>query len=167
MPKFKPEVYKTGQKKGETCPNFLVETTHHNNNGNLVYNSQTGRAEKVQIQMTEAHFENGLPQNLYYTESPNAGLFKSMATILTERGYDPQKISRLKAQCGTNFNCLPGATDCCCCCILFNELDFTSVKSLLEEACIKRSVQVWFLPKFHCELNPIKQCWGYAKRLYC
>ena len=29
-----------------------------------------------------------------------------------------------------------------------------------------RGHQVNFLPKFHCELNLIEQCWGYAKRLY-
>ncbi|KAF8236176.1 hypothetical protein L208DRAFT_1253078, partial [Tricholoma matsutake] len=26
--------------------------------------------------------------------------------------------------------------------------------------------QILFLPKFHCELNIIKQCWGHAKRQY-
>jgi transposase len=25
---------------------------------------------------------------------------------------------------------------------------------------------VVFLPKYHCGLNPIEQCWGYAKKRY-
>jgi transposase len=40
------------------------------------------------------------------------------------------------------------------------------VKSLLEEACAKQGFWMLFLPKFHCELNFIEQCWGFAKRIY-
>jgi len=48
-----------------------------------------------------------------------------------------------------------------------NEADFVNVKSTLELACDARGISVLFLPKFHCELNFIEQCWGHAKRLYC
>jgi hypothetical protein len=40
------------------------------------------------------------------------------------------------------------------------------IKSCLESDCEARGFQLLFLPKFHCELNFIEQCWGYAKRLY-
>jgi transposase len=50
--------------------------------------------------------------------------------------------------------------------MLFNQPDFAGVKSLLELECSAHGVSVMFLPKFHCELNPIEQCWGYAKCLY-
>ncbi|KAJ7576208.1 hypothetical protein C8J56DRAFT_762018, partial [Mycena floridula] len=64
------------------------------------------------------------------------------------------------------FKCAAPALDCCCRRMLYNQLDFTHVPSLLETTCAARGVRVIFLPKFHCELNFIEQCWGYPKRVY-
>ena len=49
---------------------------------------------------------------------------------------------------------------------LYNQPDFANVPSLLEITCRSKGFSVLFLPKFHCELNFIEQCWGYAKRIY-
>ena len=37
----------------------------------------------------------------------------------------------------------------------------------MEEVCEAHGYEVIFLPKFHCELNFIEQCWGFAERIYC
>lgn len=95
---------------------------------------------------------NGTSQSLYFTEGLDMGLFKGMEVILTERGYN---VAGKRAQCRSGFNCAPTAKDCCMCCMLFNEPDFANVKSLLEIKCESHGVEVLFLPKFHCELNPI------------
>ena len=65
-----------------------------------------------------------------------------------------------------DFKCKPDTADCCHQWILYNQPDFANVISLLEETCQAWSFDVIFLPKFHCELNFIEQCWGYAKRIY-
>jgi transposase len=49
---------------------------------------------------------------------------------------------------------------------MYTQPDFANVKSNLESLCHTQGVDVIFLPKYHCELNFIEQCWGYAKRLY-
>jgi hypothetical protein len=49
---------------------------------------------------------------------------------------------------------------------VYNEPDFVNVKTILEKNCNARGFKVLFLPKFHCELNFIEQCWGFAKRIY-
>jgi hypothetical protein len=125
----------------------------------------TGDILKEYVQMEDTQFRDGQPQPLYFPEGhPWAGVFKGMAVILQERGYD---VTWKRASCGSKkFNYLPGATDCCCQQMLFNELDFVNVKSELEEVAKSLGVQVIYLPKYHCELNPIEQCWGYAKRIY-
>ncbi|KAL7277876.1 hypothetical protein ACG7TL_008823 [Trametes sanguinea] len=50
--------------------------------------------------------------------------------------------------------------------MLFNEPDFTNIESILEQVCQEEGFRVVFLPKFHCEINPIEQCWGHAKHEY-
>jgi hypothetical protein len=50
--------------------------------------------------------------------------------------------------------------------MLFNQPDFAAVKSCLEDTCAEHHYAVLFLPKFHCELNPIEMIWSYAKQIY-
>ena len=73
--------------------------------------------------------------------------------------------SKLRAQC-KDFKCTKGATHCCCCWVLYNQPDFVCVTSVVEIACGAHGFWVLFLPKFHCKLNFIEQCWSAAKRVY-
>ena len=69
------------------------------------------------------------------------------------------------AEC-KNFKCNLPRRDCCYRQILFNQPNFASVKSNLETLSRSLGILVFFLPKYHCELNFIEQCWGYAKYRY-
>ena len=114
--------------------------------------------------MGDAQFADGTPQPLYFPEGHACtGVFKGMVMILEERGF--QNMSKVRTEC-KGFKCLPGATSCCCCCILYNQPNFANVPSILESACKMLGVLVNFLPKFHCKLNFIEQCWGFAKQIY-
>lgn len=124
--------------------------------------------EKNKIRMADARFSDGSPQALYFpADHPRyPGQFKGVTNILQERGID---ASGLKLTC-PYFKCEKldtGDTPTCCARrILFNQPDFMEQKSLLEELAESHGCSVLLLPKFHCELNPIEQCWGYAKRVY-
>lgn len=50
----------------------------------------------------------------------------------------------------------------CCRRLLYSQPDFTKVKSSLEIEVEKRGFTMFFLPKFHCELNFIEMVWGRA-----
>jgi hypothetical protein len=111
-----------------------------------------------------------IPQSLYFSAGHAlAGNFKGMAQILIERGYDGRMITKKLAKC-KGFKCapIPDDTEATCCCrrMLYTQPDFVNAESLVSETCRERSFSVIFLPKFHCELNPIEQCWGYAKDKY-
>jgi hypothetical protein len=130
--------------------------------------AETGKpiaSEKELIQMEDGYFgegDNRKTQSFYFPEDhEKAGEFKGTAQILRERGFTPPKYAKCKG-----FKCKPPAKDCCCHQLLFNQPNFTDVKSKLEILGNDLGVPILFLPKYHCELNFIEQCWGYAKQVY-
>ena len=128
--------------------------------GNVIYHPN-GSIEKTKILMRDARFENGEPQPLYFPMDHQyqnlQGKFKGMAVILQEQGFGD--MTKVPALC-LNFKCKPGEVWYCCCRILCSQLDFAEAESFLEMTCHSQGVHVIFLPKFHCELNFIEQCWG-------
>jgi len=127
----------------------------HDGNGNVV---------KEKIQVTDAQLPKGTPQPLYFLEGhERAGWFKGMAQILVEWG--DTNAPCLPAGC-KGFKCPSDKTECCCHRLMFNQPDFTNVESIVETTCQSCGSEVIFLPKFHCKLNFIEQCWGFAKWIY-
>jgi len=143
--------------------NWGVEVAVLDGDGKQVF-GPNGKVQRQKVRMGDATFADGGPQHLYFPKDhlDSPGVFKGMAVILEERGYS---ASELWAEC-KGFKCPQNATACCCWHMLYNEPDFADVESLLETTCKARGFQVLFLPKFHCELNFIEQCWGYSKRKY-
>jgi hypothetical protein len=126
--------------------------------GKTIYRAD-GKPKKKTIQMGPGQLPDGTPQPFY----DGNGVFKGMTKILQEHGLHEE--SKLPAEC-KNFKCSEGETRCCQRRVLYNQPDFCDQESVLEGKCRARGFEVIFLPKFHCKLNPIEQCWGHAKRVY-
>jgi hypothetical protein len=123
-----------------------------------------GKVLKKQVPMSNGWF-NGVSQSFYFTPNDSSGcalVFKGMRKILEECGIDS---SELDHEC-KGFKCANPDANCCICRTLWNQPDFRDFRLLLKQHCKKRGFEVVFLPKFHCELNFVKQCWGMAKRIY-
>jgi hypothetical protein len=54
--------------------------------------------------------------------------------------------------------------DCCMTRMLSQQADFRQQKTMLEQVLTEAGHKCIFLPKFHCELNPIEYYWGWVKR---
>jgi hypothetical protein len=54
-------------------------------------------------------------------------------------------------------------TDCCMKKMIANQQDFRSERPLIQLIIEEAGHKCWFLPKFHCELNPIEMYWGWVK----
>ncbi|KIM67450.1 hypothetical protein SCLCIDRAFT_107611, partial [Scleroderma citrinum Foug A] len=51
--------------------------------------------------------------------------------------------------------------------MLANQQDFMNEKPLIQIIIEGAGHKCWFLPKFHCELNPIEMYWGWMKAREC
>ena len=80
-----------------------------------------------------------------------AGEPKGLEAILMERGFNTHgKRAKCKPVCPFEN------TDCCLTRILSHQADFVNQVSMLEELITQAGHLCIFLPKFHCELNPIE-----------
>ena len=115
--------------------------------------------------MRQGILPNGQSQDFYYpNDHPDMpGWFKGMKTILEERGFLEE--ANLRAEC-VGFKCKDQTAACCCRQVLFNQPDIVAQKPALFELVESHGHLAFFYPKFHCELNFIEQCWGYAKLQY-
>ena len=116
----------------------------------LIYDNATTHLKQAEDALSACHMPKNIPK-----PGHNWGI----------------KVSQRDAETGEKINKpdgspVPRAQTCCCRCILFNQSDFAGVEPVLETTCCAQGFQVIFLLKFHCELNFIEQCWGYAKRVY-
>ena len=112
--------------------NWGVETTELDPNCNPQYGSDE-KLLNVQVQMDNTRFADGSIQSLDWPEGHDqAGVFKGMAVILQERGFE--HAPKLPTQC-EKFKCKPDAINCCCHRILYNQPDFVNVPSILEKVC--------------------------------
>lgn len=127
--------------------------------------------ERVKIRLAPAVLSDGSIQELYHPvdhpEVKLCGAFKGLASLLQERGVP--NAHTLKLQCpktGGREGCPVGRTDCCAKQTMLNQPDILAQKSELQLLAKPYRYSVVYLPKYHCELNPIEQCWGAAKRVY-
>jgi hypothetical protein len=88
------------------------------------------------------------------------GIPKGLKQVLMERGLWVEKMPKdCKAKFAVGLN-----PECCALHRLGAQPDFKAQKSIPYEAIDKTCHICDFLPKFHCELAPIENYWGYAKK---
>jgi transposase len=126
--------------------------------------------QKTKVKLACGRSADGPSQELYYPanhpKSNLHGAFKGLSKLLEERGIPGAQNLRLLCP---NKGCPSEMTNCCAWRIMANQPDFLEQKTILQLLAESRSctvITVINLPEFHCELNPIEQCWGAAKQVY-
>ncbi|TFK79205.1 hypothetical protein K466DRAFT_579249 [Polyporus arcularius HHB13444] len=89
------------------------------------------------------------------------GEAKGLQQVPTERGFN---VRKLRVKCAPV--CPFKSQGCCMARLLSQQDDFMHQDSMLELTLKEAGHACMFLPKFHCELNPIEMYWGWAKYRY-
>ena len=89
----------------------------------------------------------GVPQEMITME----GEVKGLKDCLEGHGFD---VSGMKAKCSPV--CPFESQNCCIARLLSQQEDFMNQPSMLELMIKEKGHECLFLPKFHCELNPIE-----------
>ncbi|KIJ43225.1 hypothetical protein M422DRAFT_253429 [Sphaerobolus stellatus SS14] len=87
-------------------------------------------------------------------EAQDKLLHEARATLAGEEEPDELIEDILQASISSTC-CMSKALQC--------QADFRAEKSLLQTILEKAGHHCYFLPKFHCELNPIEMYWGWSK----
>lgn len=94
----------------------------------------------------------GSPQNGGQAQKMTSnGVNRGLRSILEERGFD---LRGLRAKCKPV--CSIESQRCCMARLLSQQDDFKNQPSMLETLIRNKGHEFIFLPKFHCELNPIE-----------
>lgn len=146
---------------------FLVD----NSQGHSAYAEDALVVSRMNVKPggKQAHMQNGwyisngekVTQSMVYphdhADHPNAP--KGMKAVLTERGLYRSDLRGRCEKCNADATVL-----CCNKRILGHQPDFREQKSLVQETIEASGHLCIFLPKFHCELNPIEFFWGRVKK---
>jgi len=76
---------------------------------------------------------------------------KGLQQVLEERGFN---VRKMRTKCSPV--CPWENTDCCMARLMSRQDDFANQPSMLEILIKEAGHECIFLPKFHCELNPIE-----------
>jgi hypothetical protein len=100
------------------------------------------------IPMSNPHPEfHGKPQKM----TTEASVAKGLQQTLNEHGFD---VHGMYVKC--SLVCPFENNNCCMAWLLSKQDDFCLQESLFEQKLKSKGHLCVFLPKFHCELNPIK-----------
>jgi len=120
----------------------------------------------AQALLREGKLLDGRAQSMVFEAGTElAGVAKGIKQVLLERGIDVAVHGlRMKCPCeNVDVDATEGLLMCCARHCLASHPDFRAQKSLLEETITGAGHLCLFLPKYHCELDPIEAYWGAAK----